>query len=56
MAGTAAVKSCIPLINELCSDMSFPTGEGTTNSVLNIVNSAVQLILLVVVALPEVGK
>ena len=56
IAGSTALNAAVPLLFELACELAYPTGEGTTNGVLTIVNNLCGLIFLFVFMIPDVGK
>lgn len=56
IAGTTALNAAVPLIYELCSEMAYPTGEGTTNGVLSIINNFFCLVFLFLMMIPGIGS
>nr|KAG5705640.1 hypothetical protein BaRGS_026579 [Batillaria attramentaria] len=53
--GMTALNAAVPLIFELSCELSYPTGEGTTNGVLTIINNFAGLIFLFVMMIPHIG-
>lgn len=45
-----------PLIYELTCELTFPIGEGTTNSILTLVNNIFGFVFLLIPTLPNIGK
>ncbi|KAK7495629.1 hypothetical protein BaRGS_00013076 [Batillaria attramentaria] len=54
--GMTALNAAVPLIFELSCELSYPTGEGTTNGVLTIINNFAGLIFLFVMMIPHIGS
>ena len=55
IVGTIGLNAAVPLIYELGCELGYPTGEGTTNTVLTIVNNLFGLIFLLVMMVPGIG-
>ncbi|KAK7495693.1 hypothetical protein BaRGS_00013140 [Batillaria attramentaria] len=56
IVGMMALSAAIPLMFEMACEVAYPTGEGTANGVLTIVNNLFGLIFLFVLMIPHIGS
>lgn len=56
IVGITALNAAVPLIFELACELAYPTGEGTTNGVLTIINNLAGLIFLFIMMVPDIGS
>ena len=55
VVGTTALYAATPLIYELACEISYPTGEGTANGVLTLLNNIFGGIFLLIMMDPSIG-
>ena len=56
IGAATCLNAAVPLIFELACELSYPTGEGTTNGVMTIVNNVFGLIFLFIMMIPDIGE
>lgn len=56
IVGMTALNAAVPLIFELSCELSYPTGEGTTNGVLTIINNLAGFIFLFIMMIPNISS
>jgi len=54
--GTSVIFAATPLIFELACEISYPTGEGTANGVLTLLNNLFGGIFLLIMLDPSIGR
>nr|KAG5703789.1 hypothetical protein BaRGS_009587 [Batillaria attramentaria] len=55
IGGMTSLSAAVPLIFELACELAYPTGEGTTNVVLTVINNIGGLLFLFAGMIPNIG-
>ena len=56
ITGTTAIYAATPLIFELACEISYPTGEGTANGMLTLLNNLCGGVFLLIMLDPNIGR